>query len=92
MAVNRSFMSQGEKKQEKCFIDLVAFGPIADLINKFTKKGKEIFVEGHLTMSEWTTKDSKEKRSKLQVTVDHIQLLGAPQSKDAEEEPDPFKD
>lgn len=86
LATNRSFTSQGEKQEERCFIDLVAFGPLADLIGKYASKGKEIFIEGHLTLSEWKSKEG-ENRSRLQVTVDQIQLLNNITKENVEEDP-----
>jgi single-strand DNA-binding protein len=78
MAMNRKWKAQdGTMKEDTCFVDCRCFGKQAETINKFCKKGNPLFVEGRLTFDSWTAQDGK-KMSKLRVTVEAFQFVGAP--------------
>jgi single-strand DNA-binding protein len=51
------------------------FGPRAEVVNKYCKKGNPLFVEGRLTFDSWDAQDGS-KRSKLRVTVENFEFLG----------------
>ena len=75
LAVNRNWTgSDGQKKEEVCFVDCRAFGKPAETINKYCKKGNPLLVEGRLTFDSWTGKDGA-KRSRLRVTVESFQFI-----------------
>lgn len=50
------------------------FGKKADLAQQYLTKGKQIFIEGHLRLDNWTSQDGQ-KRSKLTIVVDDFQFL-----------------
>lgn len=74
MAINRKWSHDGETKESTCFVDLTAWGKAAETIQRYTKKGSPLFVEGRLEYSSWDGDDGK-KRSKLEVVVEQFQLL-----------------
>ena len=75
LAMNRKFKTkEGEKKEETTFVDCVAFGKNAELIQKYVEKGNLLFLEGRLKFEQWET-DAGERRSKLGVLVENIQLM-----------------
>lgn len=77
LAVNRNYTTEtGEKREEVTFIDLEAFGRVAEIIGEYCKKGKPLYAEGRLKLDSWDDKASGQKRSKLKVIVENIQLLG----------------
>ena len=77
LAINRNWTgSDGQKKEEVCFVDCRAFGKPAETINKYCKKGNPLLVEGRLTFDSWTGKDGA-KRSRLRVTVESFQFISA---------------
>ena len=77
LAVNRNYTTEtGEKREEVTFIDVDAFGRVAEIIGEYCKKGRPLFVEGRLKLDTWDDKASGQKRSKLKVMVENIQLLG----------------
>jgi len=91
LAVNRNWTGKdGQNKTEVCFIDCRAFGRQAENINKYLKKGNPLFVEGRLTLDNWTAQDGT-KRSKHRVTVEGFRFLGkAPsQTKEGSDNPAP---
>lgn len=67
--------SQGEKVEETQWHNLVAFGKVAEIIQKYVTKGKEIAVEGKLTYRSYDTQDGQ-KRYITEIRVDEIVLLG----------------
>ena len=76
LAVNRNWTGKdGQSKTEVCFVDCRAFGRMAENINKYMKKGRLLFVEGRLTLDNWTAQDGT-KRSKHRITVENCQFLG----------------
>ena len=71
IAINRKFKLQsGEEREEVTYVDVDAFGKQAEVIAKFFSKGKAILVEGRLKTDSWEDKTTKQKRSKLGVTLE----------------------
>ena len=75
IAVNdRRKNASGEWIDETSFVDVTFFGRTAEVVSEYLSKGSPIFVEGRLKQDTWE-KDGQ-KRSKLHVIVDRMQLLG----------------
>jgi len=55
--------------------NIVAWGKIAEIVEKYVGKGKEVALEGKLTSRSYETKEG-EKRYVTEVVVDEILLLG----------------
>lgn len=78
LAVNRTFTADnGEKREEVAFIDVTLWGRVAEIVGEYCKKGRPLFVEGRLQLDTWDDKQSGQKRSKLKVVGENIQLLGS---------------
>ena len=73
IATTRKFTSNGEKKEEVCFVDITFFGRSAEVANQYLRKGSKILVEGRLNFEQWE-KDGQ-KRSKHSVAVESMQML-----------------
>jgi single-strand DNA-binding protein len=67
---------QGQKKTETTFVDITFWAKVAEIVQKYVKKGDPLFVEGRLQTESWDDKQTGQKRSKLKVTGENIQLLG----------------
>src|SRR5436190_3599908 len=77
LAMNRRFKSaDGEDRDEVSFVDCAAFGRQAEVIQKYCKKGKLLYIEGRLRYDSWDDKNGHGKRSKLSVIVENFQFLG----------------
>jgi single-strand DNA-binding protein len=75
LAINRKWKaSDGQMKEEVCFVDCTAWGRQAENLSKYVSKGRPLFVEGRLTFQTWDGKDGQ-KRSKLLVTVENFQFI-----------------
>jgi single-strand DNA-binding protein len=76
LAVNTNFKSQnGEKKQETCYINVIAWGNLAETCNQYLQKGRPVFAEGRLQSRTWQDQDGKN-RSSIEVRAERIQFLG----------------
>jgi len=77
LAINHSYKTEaGEKREEVTFVDIEAWGRLAEIIGEYVKKGKPVFIEGRLKLETWDDKQSGAKRSKMKVVADSMQLLG----------------
>jgi single-strand DNA-binding protein len=80
LAVNRNYKTDsGEKREEVTFVDVELWGRVAEIAGEYVKKGNPLYVEGRLKQDSWEDKDSGQKRTKLKVVAENIQLLGARQ-------------
>ncbi len=76
LAINRrSTTSSGEIREETTFVDGTAFNRLAEVVRDFVHKGDPLFVEGRLHQDNWDDKQTGQKRSRLVVYVDNLQLL-----------------
>jgi single-strand DNA-binding protein len=79
IAVNRQYtLDSGEKREEVTFVDVVLWSRLAEIAGEYLKKGRPIFIEGRLQLDTWDDKQSGQKRSKLRVIGETMQLLGRP--------------
>ena len=77
LAVNRTYTTDGgEKREETTFVDVTMWGRQAEIAGEYLKKGRPIFVEGRLQLDTWDDKQTGQKRSKLKVVGENLQLLG----------------
>ena len=77
LAVSRKYKTEsGEMKEETTFVDITLFGRTAEIAGQFLSKGKPVFIEGRLQLDTWDDKQTGQKRSKLYVVGDAMQLIG----------------
>lgn len=78
LAVNRAYtLDNGEKREEVTFVDVVLWARLAEIAGEYLKKGRPVFIEGRLQLDTWDDKTSGQKRSKLRVIGETMQLLGS---------------
>lgn len=79
LAVNRTYTAEnGEKREEVTFVDVTFWGRTAEVAGEYLKKGRPVFVEGRLQLDSWDDKQSGQKRTKLKVIGENMQMLGSP--------------
>lgn len=77
LAINRKYsLDNGEKREETTFVDIELWGRLAEIAGEYAKKGAPLYVEGRLRMDTWDDKTSGQKRSRMKVVGENIQLLG----------------
>lgn len=78
LAINRFFSGEnGEKREETTFVDVTLWGRTAEIAGEYLKKGRPVFIEGRLQLDTWDDKTSGQKRSKLKVVGEGMQLIGS---------------
>ncbi len=77
LAINRNYtLDNGEKREETTFVDVELWGRLAEIAGEYAKKGRPIYIEGRLRMDTWEDKTSGQKRSRMKVVGENLQLLG----------------
>lgn len=80
LAINRTYTADNnEKREETTFIDVELWGRLAEIAGEYAKKGRPVYIEGRLKLDSWEDKQSGQKRSRLRVVGENLQLLGSRQ-------------
>lgn len=75
IATNRTFVSDGEKKEEADFHRCVAWNKLAELCNQLLKKGNRVFVSGRLQNRSWEDQTSGQTRYITEIVIEDMILL-----------------
>lgn len=79
LGMTRKYTTQdGTKKEDTTFVDVDFFGKVAEVLAKFVRKGDPVLVHGRLKLDQWDDKKTGEKRSKLGVFGEELQLMSRP--------------
>ncbi len=68
--------SDGGQGERTTFLDCEAWGKTGEAIARYCAKGKPLFVEGALSIDEWTDKDGNKRRTP-KVRVHSFQFVGS---------------
>lgn len=76
IATSERFKDKNGEQQEKTeWHRVVLWRSLAEIAEKYVKKGTQVFIEGKITTREWTT-DSGEKRYATDIVARELKLLG----------------
>jgi single-strand DNA-binding protein len=75
IATNRTYVTEGEKKEEVDFHRLVAWNKLAELCNQLLKKGNRTFISGRLQTRSWDDQQSGQTKSITEIVVEDMILL-----------------
>ncbi len=74
LALNRSYKdSSGEWQEVTDYIDIVAWGPLAERVAQYLSKGRRCLVQGRLQSRSW--EQDGQKRSKVEVLANDVTFL-----------------
>jgi len=77
LAINRNYTTDsGEKREETTYVDVVLYGRLAEIAGEYLKKGRPVYIEGRLKLDTWDDKATGQKRSKMRVVGEGLQLRG----------------
>lgn len=78
LAVNRvsNGPNEGERREEVTYLDVTCWGRTAEIAGQYLAKGRPVFIEGRLQMDTWEDKQTGQKRSRIRVIAENLQLLG----------------
>lgn len=74
LAINDKIKKDGQWVEETTFVDVTLWGRTAEIANEYLTKGSNVLIEGRLKLDTWET--DGQKRSKLKVVGDRMQMLG----------------
>lgn len=74
LALNRAYKDQsGDWQEATDFIDVVAWGPLAERTAQYVTKGRRVLVQGRLQSRAW--EQDGQKRSKVEVLANDVTFL-----------------
>lgn len=80
-ATNRIWKDKdGQRREAADFHNVVVFGPQAEIVTQYLKKGRTVLVEGRIQTRSWDGKDGQ-KRYRTEIVADRVQFgasAGAP--------------
>lgn len=90
LATSETFKDKqsGEKKTTTEWHTVVMWRQLADVADKYLRKGSMVYVEGKITTSEWTDKDNN-KRYSTEIVADTLKLLPGKSDGERRDEPAP---
>ena len=74
LAVNDRVKKQGEWVDETTFVDITMWARTAEVAGEYLSKGSPVLIEGRLRYETW--EQDGQKRSKLKVVCERMQMLG----------------
>jgi single-strand DNA-binding protein len=75
VATNRDWITRnGEKHTSSEFHEVVAWSKLADICNKYIRKGKLIYIEGYLKTRSWDTPDGTRK-FRTEIVINDLIML-----------------
>lgn len=90
IATNRTYVTDGERKEEADFHRCVAWNKLAELCSQLLKKGNRVFVSGRLQNRSWEGQDGQS-RNVTEIVIEDMILLtaknGAPEADYTESKP-----
>jgi single-strand DNA-binding protein len=75
LAINDRVKRNDQWVEETTFVDITLWGRTAEVANEYLSKGSSVLIEGRLKFETWE-KDGQ-KRSKLKVVGEKMQMVGA---------------
>lgn len=77
LATSRRYRTgSGEEKEDRCFLNVTAWGSTAEAVGKSLRRGAPVYVEGRLKYDEWEREGVRHTR--LSVVAERIQFLAPP--------------
>ena len=78
LAVNRvsNGPNEGERREETTFLDVSCWGRLGEIAAQYLAKGRPVFIEGRLQQDTWEDKQTGQRRSRIRIIAENLQLLG----------------
>ena len=79
LAVNRNWFDKqtNSRREETTFVDVTLWARDAEVAGEYLAKGRPVLIEGRLQLDTWDDKQTGQKRSKLRVVGERMQMLGS---------------
>ncbi|MFW6125266.1 MAG: single-stranded DNA-binding protein [Pirellulales bacterium] len=80
LAVNRNWTGRdGQRHEETVFVDVTLWARQAEVASEYLSKGRPVLIEGRLQYEQWESAEGQ-KRNKLSVVGERMQMLGGRRS------------
>ena len=77
LATDRSYKDRnGQTQKHTEWHKIVAWGKLAEICQKYLKKGSQIFIEGRIQSRQWDDKDGN-KRTSFEIVAGEMRMLGS---------------
>lgn len=78
IAVNHVWFDKqsNQKKEEVTYVPVTLWGRTAEIAGEYVRKGKPVHIIGRLKTESWEDKQTGQKRSKMIVVAESLQLIG----------------
>jgi single-strand DNA-binding protein len=80
--VNKVILTTGEKREQTEWHSIVAWRGLAEITEKYLRKGSKVYVEGKLRTRQWQDKDGNTKYT-TEIHADEMTLLDRPTGSDS---------
>ena len=78
LAINRTRKDDvGEKQEDTTFVDVTLWGRMAEIASEYLRKGQPVLIEGRLQLDCWNDKQTGQRRSRLRVVANNLQILNS---------------
>jgi single-strand DNA-binding protein len=74
---------EGAYSERPNFFDVSVFGPAAEAVQRFTRKGSRLAIDGRLEWREWETEE-KQRRQAVNIVADSVEFLDGPDGEQEE--------
>jgi single-strand DNA-binding protein len=97
VATSRSWnTSDGERRKETEWFNIVAWGSLAEICNQYLQKGRQVYIEGRLQSRNWEDNEGR-RHTSVEIVANEMIMLGNRKSSEdqsnetkADEEEFPF--
>jgi single-strand DNA-binding protein len=87
IAVNRiSTAPDREEIKEVDFYKTTTYNKLAEIFNTYLKKGRKIYIKGHLTVNKFTTKEGQPAK-RIEIVAEKLLMLDSPKESAPEDIP-----
>lgn len=69
--------NRGERQERTEWVTLVAWRKIAEVAQRYLRKGSQVYIEGKLQTRTWEDRQTGQKRYATEVLVDTLTMLGS---------------
>ncbi len=77
LATNRRWTDRdGNRKKETEWHKIVCFARLAEIVQQYLEKGRQVFLEGRIHTQSWEDRETGETRYKTEIVAERLQMLG----------------
>jgi single-strand DNA-binding protein len=78
VAVTRRYRTRdGDDREDTDWYRVSCFRRLAEVANEYLSKGKQVYIEGRPRLHTWDDTNSGEKRARIEIDANDMQMLGS---------------